>query len=86
MVVHGDDLSEALTLFNLTLPFSRDQLEERYQELRTMWHPHRYASLSNNPRKYMALYRRGEAMTKELAKAHAVLWSWLEAHQEDVSR
>jgi len=42
------------------------------------WHPHRYASLTNNPRKYMQMYKKGEAMTKEVNAAYDLLAAWLE--------
>lgn len=78
-----DDLKDdptfarALELFRLAVPFNRETLETRRRELLATWHPHRYASLTNNPRKYMEMYKRGEVMTKELEAAYTVLDAWL---------
>lgn len=80
--VSKEALDHALRIFDLSPPLSREDLERRYRELLTTWHPHRYANLSNNPRKYMQLYRKGEAMTKEVHTAYTLLSRWL-AQQED---
>ena len=34
---------------------------QRYAEARRIWHPARYAGLTNNPGKYMEMYKKGEA-------------------------
>ncbi len=68
-----EDLDQALLLFGLTEPLTREQLEERRRELLATWHPHRYANLTNNPRKYMQMYKKGEAMTKEIQAAYDLL-------------
>lgn len=77
--VPGDEsaLAGALALFSLVVPFTREALEVRRKELLTTWHPHRYATLTNNPRKYMHMYKKGEAMTKEVETAYALLDAWL---------
>ena len=49
---------------------------QRYQELLVTWHPHRYANLTNNPTRYMQMYKKGEAMTKEIQAAYRVLKEW----------
>ena len=72
-------LEAALQLFGLAEPFTREQLEERRRALLTTWHPHRFANLTNNPRKYMQSYKKGEAMTKEINAAYNLLVAWLEA-------
>jgi hypothetical protein len=64
---------EALDLFGLTLPLTQEQLDQKLGELLAVWHPHRYANLTNNPRKYMQMYKKGEAMAKELRAAYALL-------------
>ena len=68
-----DALTNALALFKLTLPLHPTTLDQRYRELLTTWHPARYASLTNNPTKYMQMYKKGEAMTREVEAAHNVL-------------
>ena len=67
------DLDKALKLFELREPFTRDELDRKKQELLTTWHPHRYAMVTNNPRKYMAKYKQAEAMTKEIQAAYELL-------------
>jgi hypothetical protein len=73
-----EDLEKALALFELTEPFTRQTLDKKKQELLLTWHPHRYAMVTNNPRKYMAKYKQAEAMTKEVNAAYDLLVAWLE--------
>lgn len=73
-----ESIDRALELFGLTEPLTREQLEERRRALLATWHPHRYANLTNNPRKYMQMYKKGEAMTKDVELAYQVLSAWLE--------
>jgi hypothetical protein len=73
-----ESLAKALTLFELTEPFTREALDKKSRELLLTWHPHRYAMVTNNPRKYMAKYRQGEEMTKEINAAYEVLVARLE--------
>ncbi|TLY40379.1 MAG: hypothetical protein E6K59_11070 [Nitrospirae bacterium] len=73
-----EDLDKALKLFELTESFTREALEKKKQELLVTWHPHRYAMVTNNPRKYMAKYKQAEAMTKDIHAAYELLVSWLE--------
>ena len=72
-------LEAALQLFGLAEPFTHEQLGERRRALLATWHPHRFANLSNNPRKYMQSYKKAEAMTKEVNAAYDLLVAWLEA-------
>jgi len=72
------ELTRALELFGLTEsdlqePSARERLEKKHRELLTTWHPHRYANLTNNPRKYMKMYKQGEAMTKDIHAAYELL-------------
>ena len=71
-------VTRALTLFSLEVPFTREALDARRRDLLTMWNPHRYANLTNNPRKYMHMYKKGEAMTREVEAAYALLDRWLQ--------
>ncbi len=69
--------SESMKLFGLSEPLSLDLLEAKRDELLAMWHPHRYAGLTNNPKKYMHMYKKGEAMTQEIHAAYQVLLTHL---------
>lgn len=73
-----EDIDRALELFGLTEPLTRGQLEEKRRALLATWHPHRYANLTNNPRKYMQMYKKGETMTKEIQAAYDLLVGWLD--------
>jgi DnaJ-domain-containing protein 1 len=72
-----ENVRTALDLFGLSVPFTQAQLDAKRQELMTTWHPHRYANLTNNPRKYMEMYKKGEAKTKEITAAYERLAAWL---------
>lgn len=74
----NESLATALALFELTEPFTREGLDKKKQELLVTWHPHRYAMVTNNPRKYMAKYKQAEAMTKEINAAYKLLVARLE--------
>jgi hypothetical protein len=78
----NEDTDKALKLFELTEPFTRDALEKKKQELLLTWHPHRYANLTNNPKKYMKMYTQAEAMTKEIQAAYEVLVARVEKEEE----
>jgi hypothetical protein len=73
----NESLAKALALFELAEPFTRETLEKKKKELLVTWHPHRYAMVTNNPRKYMAKYKQAEAMTKEINAAYDLLLSTL---------
>lgn len=66
-------VEHALLLLNLTGPFSHDALQQRYEEARRVWFPSRYAGLTNNPAKYMEMYKKGETKTKEIHAAYQIL-------------
>jgi hypothetical protein len=66
-------IEQAMLLLNLTEPFSHDTLQERYEEARRVWYPSRYAGLTNNPAKYMEMYKKGETKTKEIQAAYQFL-------------
>ena len=78
----NEDIDKALKLFELTGPFTREALDKKKQELLVTWHPHRYAMVTNNPRKYMAKYKQAEAMTKDIHAAYALLVAHLEKKKE----
>jgi hypothetical protein len=73
-----EDIDKALKLFDLAEPFTREALDKKKKELLVTWHPHRYAMVTNNPRKYMQMYKQGEAMTKEINAAYELLQARLE--------
>ena len=77
------DIAKALELFGMTEsdlhePSARERLDSKSRELLLTWHPHRYAMVTNNPRKYMAKYKQAEAMTKDIRSAYALLVERLE--------
>ena len=74
----NESLAKALALFELAEPFTREDLDKKSRELLLTWHPHRYANLTNNPRKYMKMYTQAEAMTKEINAAYELLVERLE--------
>jgi hypothetical protein len=74
----NESLAKALALFELAEPFTREDLDKKSRELLLTWHPHRYAMVTNNPRKYMAKYTQAEAMTKDINAAYAFLVERLE--------
>ena len=78
-------IDQALQLLSLAPPINRQQLDEKRRELLSTWHPHRYANLTNNPRRYMQMYKKGEAMTKEIQAAYDLLVAWLEDSQSGKS-
>ena len=74
----NESIKKALELFKLPLPLDPTTLYQRYQELLVTWHPHRYANMTNNPSKYMQMYKKGQAMTKEVRTAYTMLKEWLD--------
>ena len=64
---------QAVSLFELSEDYDLEALSARYHKLLYTWHPARYASLTNNPRKYMEMYKKGEAKTKEIHACHKIL-------------
>jgi hypothetical protein len=74
---------QALVLFELSesdldTAGCRERLEHKRKQLLLIWHPHRYANLTNNPKKYMKMYTQGEAMTKEIQFGYELLLRRLE--------
>ncbi|GMV50430.1 hypothetical protein FBQ96_05740 [Nitrospirales bacterium NOB] len=66
-------IAQALELFALTPPFTKEQLEERRRQLLHTWNPPRYANLTNHPKQYMKAYRQAEAMTEQIHRAYGLL-------------
>ena len=70
-------LTDALALFALSQPFTREQLEQKRDALLHTWTPRRFANLTNNPRKYMQAYTKAEEMTRLVEASYALLSSLL---------
>ena len=68
-----ESIDKALKLFELTPPVTQEQLNQRREQLLHIWNPHRFANLTNNPKKYMQMVKKGEAMTKEIEEAYRLL-------------
>jgi hypothetical protein len=73
----------ALVLFEMTegdlrASDAQNRLDEQRRKLLLTWHPPRYATLTNNPKKYMKMYKQGEAMTKEIQAAYELLVDMLQ--------
>lgn len=77
-----NQVQHALRLLKLSEPFSRDTLQQHYEEAKRIWYPSRYAGLTNNPGKYMEMYKKGEAKTQEIQEAYQLLLNYLHAQQE----
>ena len=70
-------VADALEVLGLDLPVSQEQLEIKRKELLHIWDPSRYANLTNNPKKYMQMYKEAEAMIKQIEAAYLLLSSWV---------
>jgi hypothetical protein len=68
-----ESIDKALKLFELTPPVTQEQLNQKREQLLHVWNPHRFANLTNNPKKYMQMVKKGEAMTKEIEEAYRLL-------------
>jgi hypothetical protein len=80
-----DPVSQALQTLGLDLPVSQEQLDLKRKELLHIWNPARYANLTNNPKKYMQMYKQAEEMTKNIEAAYSLLSSWLEGSTKPTS-
>lgn len=67
-----------MRLLNLVEPFSLQDLNDHYEQARRTWHPARYAGLTNNPGKYMQMYKKGESKTREIEAAFEILQKFLQ--------
>lgn len=71
-------VKDAMLSLNLEEPFTFEDLLQQYQEACRTWNPARYAGHTNNPGKYMQMYKKGESKTKEIQSAFEVLQQFLE--------
>ena len=76
-------VADALKILGLDLPVSQEQLEIKRKELLHTWFPDRYANLTNNPKKYMQMYKEAEEMTQKIEAACSLLSSWLASPRND---
>jgi DnaJ-class molecular chaperone len=76
-------VQEAMHVLNLQEPFSQEDLTSRYQEASRLWYPSRYAGLTNNPGKYMQMYKKGESKTKEIQAAFEILQQYLHSKVQE---
>lgn len=84
-----EPLTKALELFSLTPLYTRDQLNEKREQLLHTWTPRRFANLTNNPKKYMQAYKKAEEMTRLVEASYALLEAILardEGRNPDVRR
>ncbi len=68
-------LKQALELFALSQPYTREQLNQQRDALLHTWTPRRFANLTNNPKKYMQAYKKAEEMTRLVEASYALLAS-----------
>ena len=78
----AESIDKALKLFELTAPVTQEQLNQRREQLLHIWNPHRFANLTNNPKKYMQMVKKGEAMTKEVEAAYTLLLEWVTTRRD----
>lgn len=71
-------VNDAMQLLNLKDPFNHEDLLTRYREACRKWYPARYAGHTNNPGKYMQMYKKGESKTKAIQSAFDLLHRFLE--------
>ncbi len=76
-VINQGDLNQALETLGLTLPVSLEQLTAKRRELLHTWYPARYANLTNNPKKFMQMFKQAEDMTRKIEAASKVVSEWL---------
>jgi hypothetical protein len=76
-----EPLTKALELFTLTRPYTREQLDQRREQLLHTWTPRRFANLTNNPRKYMQAYTKAEEMTRLIEASYSLLSSLLASEE-----
>ncbi|MDR4492948.1 MAG: hypothetical protein AB7P17_01975 [Nitrospirales bacterium] len=71
-------IKQAMQLFALQEPFTYEDLLNQYRAALRKWDPARYAGHTNNPGKYMQMYKKGESKTKEIQSAFEILQQFLE--------
>ncbi len=77
--VNQEDLNRSLEVLGLAFPVTQEELVARRRELLQTWYPARYANLTNNPKKYMQMFKQAEEMTRTIEAASQVVNDWLAA-------
>ena len=67
------EVAHALEILGLTLPTTKEELEQARRVQLYTWNPARYANLTNNPKQYMKNYKKAEEMTKKIKGAYSLL-------------
>ena len=67
------EVAHALEILGLTLPTTKEALEQARRVQLYTWNPARYANLTNNPNQYMKNYKKAEEMTKRIEAAYSLL-------------
>ncbi|MDK2743732.1 MAG: hypothetical protein H8K03_02485 [Nitrospira sp.] len=67
------DIAHALEVLELTFPITSEDLERARRVQLYTWNPSRYAGLTNNPKTYMQMFQKAEAMTRTIEAAYALL-------------
>jgi len=67
------EVAHALEILGLTLPTTKENLEQARRVQLYTWNPSRYANLTNNPKQYMKNYKKAEKMTKKIEAAYSLL-------------
>lgn len=67
------EVAHALEILGLTLPTTKEELEQARRVQLYTWNPARYANLTNNPKQYMKNYKKAEEMTKKIKAAYSLL-------------
>ena len=67
------EVAHALEILGLTLPTTKEELEQARRVQLYTWNPTRYANLTNNPKQYMKNYKKAEEMTKKIKAAYSLL-------------
>jgi hypothetical protein len=67
------EVAHALDILGLTLPTTKEDLEQARRVQLYTWNPARYANLTNNPKQYMKNYKKAEEMTKKIKAAYSLL-------------
>ncbi len=67
------EVAHALEILGLTLPTTKENLEQARRVQLYTWNPSRYANLTNNPKQYMKNYKKAEKMTKKIEAAYRLL-------------
>jgi preprotein translocase subunit Sec63 len=67
------EVAHALEILGLTLPTTKEDLEQARRVQLYTWNPARYANLTNNPKQYMKNYKKAEEMTKKIKAAYSLL-------------